>query len=89
MSAGGQAHIDVLVLTALLDELDAVLDLGESGGRGWAEAVDPDGLPYHVRAIPRPAGRPLALAAAWSGNMGEVAAADRARALAEHLAPRW
>jgi nucleoside phosphorylase len=89
MSGGGQVHIDVLVLTALLDELDAVLDLGEGGRRGWAEAVDPAGLPYHVRAIPRPAGRPLALAAAWSGNMGEVAAADRARALAEHLAPRW
>ncbi|WP_438025845.1 hypothetical protein [Sorangium sp. So ce233] len=48
--AGG---IDVLVITALQLELDAVLALGEGGERGWQEAWDPSGFRYHLREIPR------------------------------------
>ncbi|XXX72929.1 NACHT domain-containing protein [Sorangium sp. So ce134] len=85
--AGG---IDVLVITALQLELDAVLALGEGGERGWQEAWDPSGFRYHRREIPRdPArgGAPLRVAAAWSGQMGEAAAAVRATHIVSHLDP--
>ncbi|XYH93636.1 pentapeptide repeat-containing protein [Sorangium sp. So ce1128] len=86
--AGG---IDVLVITALQLELDAVLALGEGGERGWQEAWDPSGFRYHLREIPRdPARRgaaPLRVAAAWSGQMGEGAAAVRATHVVSHLDP--
>ncbi len=89
MREGGRVNVDVLIMTALLDELEAVLELGEGGRSGWRDGIDPDGLPYHVRSIPRTAGRPLSLAAAWCGDMGEVATVFRARSLAEHLKPHW
>jgi hypothetical protein len=43
-AAGGET-VDVLVLTALQDELEAVLALGER----WEERRDGSGFPYHVR----------------------------------------
>src|SRR5690349_13500607 len=89
MSGDDRRRVDVLVLTALLDELEAVLGLGEGGRSGWKDGDDSMGLPFHVRSIPRSGGRPLTLAAAWSGGMGEVAVTERARALARHLSPRW
>ncbi|XXY13664.1 pentapeptide repeat-containing protein [Sorangium sp. So ce216] len=86
--AGG---IDVLVITALQLELDAVLALGEGGERGWQEALDPSGFRYHLREIPReparPGAAPLRVAAAWSGQMGEGAAAVRATDVVSHLDP--
>ncbi|MGK3960997.1 pentapeptide repeat-containing protein [Sorangium sp. So ce118] len=86
--AGG---IDVLVITALQLELDAVLALGEGGERGWQEALDPSGFRYHLREIPReparPGAAPLRVAAAWSGQMGEGAAAVRATHVVSHLDP--
>ncbi|WP_437499304.1 pentapeptide repeat-containing protein [Sorangium sp. So ce1099] len=86
--AGG---IDVLVITALQLELDAVLALGEGGERGWQEALDPRGFRYHLREIPReparPGAAPLRVAAAWSGQMGESAAAVRAAHIVSHLDP--
>ncbi|WP_437807069.1 pentapeptide repeat-containing protein [Sorangium sp. So ce1078] len=80
----------MLVITALQLELDAVLALGEGGERGWQEALDPSGFRYHHREIPRdPArgGAPLRVAAAWSGQMGEAAAAVRATHIVSHLDP--
>ncbi|WP_437923811.1 pentapeptide repeat-containing protein [Sorangium sp. So ce291] len=86
--AGG---IDALVITALQLELDAVLALGEGGERGWQEALDPSGFRYHLREIPReparPGAAPLRVAAAWSGQMGEGAAAVRATDVVNHLDP--
>jgi hypothetical protein len=38
-------RFDVLIVTAMLDELVEVLKLGEGGREGWADARDADG--YH------------------------------------------
>jgi nucleoside phosphorylase len=76
-------------MTALSDELEAVLAVGDGGKSGWKKRQDPTGLPYHTRSVQRDRGRPLRLAVAWSVNMGEVPTVDRARALAQHLSPRW
>ncbi|WP_437827054.1 pentapeptide repeat-containing protein [Sorangium sp. So ce1153] len=81
----------MLIITALQLELDAVLALGEGGERGWQEALDPSGFRYHLREIPRdparPGAAPLRVAAAWSGQMGEGAAAVRATHVVSHLDP--
>ncbi|WP_437282526.1 pentapeptide repeat-containing protein [Sorangium sp. So ce375] len=74
------ARVDALIVTALQDELEAVLALGEGGRHGWREARDPGGFPYYVRDLPNDRGELLRVAAAWSGQMGESAAAARARA---------
>ncbi|XXY49514.1 pentapeptide repeat-containing protein [Sorangium sp. So ce269] len=80
-------RVDALVVTALQDELEAVLALGEGGRDGWREARDPAGFPYYVRELPNDRGQPLRVAAAWSGRMGESAAAARAQGLIEVLDP--
>src|SRR5262245_18750129 len=80
--------LDALIITALKIELDAVLALGPDGERGWQEKRDPGGFRYHTLALPRAAGgAPLRLAVAWSGQMGEAAAAVRATQLIAHLDP--
>ncbi|HEX8435856.1 pentapeptide repeat-containing protein [Archangium sp.] len=83
------AHVDVLIVTALKEELQAVLELELDGkGRdGWKDARDPSGFLYHVREIPNDAGQLLRVAAAWSGEMGETAATSRAVGLIKDLDP--
>lgn len=76
-------RIDVLVLTALQDELDAVLRLGE----GFSEARDEEGYRYHVAELPSERGGSLSIAAAWIGEMGPAAAASRAASLVKELDP--
>ncbi|WP_437803258.1 pentapeptide repeat-containing protein [Sorangium sp. So ce693] len=80
-------RVDALIVTALQDELEAVLALGEGGRDGWREARDPGGFPYFVRDLSNDRGEPLRVAAAWSGRMGESAAAARAQGLIEELDP--
>ena len=64
--------VDVLILTALQDELEAVLALGDD----WSERQDRGGFPYHRRRFTREGGRrPLVIAAAWLGKMGRTATA--------------
>ncbi len=74
-------RVDVLVITALLGELEALCSV-EHGDGDWIEARDPSGLPYHHRRLGS-----LRIAAAWAGDMGETAAATRATALILHLDP--
>ncbi|WP_437718582.1 hypothetical protein WMF45_20415 [Sorangium sp. So ce448] len=80
-------RVDALIVTALQDELEAVLALGDGGRDGWREARDPGGFPYFVRDLSNDRGEPLRVAAAWSGRMGESAAAARAQGLIEELDP--
>jgi len=64
--------VDVLILTALEDELKAVLALSQD----WSERKDLAGFPYHHASFPRTGNkRPLVIAAAWPGKMGEMAVA--------------
>lgn len=84
-----EARIDVLVITALKDELDALLELEPDGaGRStWTESRDRHDFSFHVRQLANEYGEPLRVAAAWSGEMGESAATERAGALLDELAP--
>ncbi|WP_129347893.1 NACHT domain-containing protein [Sorangium cellulosum] len=80
-------RVDALVVTALEDELEAVLALGDGGRDGWREARDRGGFPCWLREIPGERGQPLRVAAACSGRMGERAAALRAQGLIDQLDP--
>ncbi|HEX5747343.1 MAG TPA: pentapeptide repeat-containing protein [Archangium sp.] len=84
-----EALIDVLIVTALKDELDALLDIEVDGaGRSaWTETKDRHDFPFHVRELSNEHGELLHLAAAWSGEMGESAATERAGALIDELDP--
>ncbi len=83
-----RASIDVLVLTALQDELDAVLTLGEGGSDGWEELRDLGGFRYYRRAFPNARGEALQIAAAWTGEMGARTAAIRGQQLLAELRSR-
>ena len=56
---GGAAPgaVDVLIVTALQDELEAVLALGEGGRAGWQELRDLGGFRYYRRDLPERARR--------------------------------
>src|SRR5690349_14037454 len=79
--------VDVLILTALQDELEAVLALGEAGRAGWQEQRDSAGFRYFVRGFPSAPSEVLKVAAAWSGEMGARAAAMRAQQLLNEIDP--
>jgi nucleoside phosphorylase len=80
-------RVDVLLVTALQDELEAVLCLGQGGKADWRAHRDRSGFPYHVRELGTERGATLAIAAAWTGEMGEAVAAARATALIGELDP--
>lgn len=81
----GRTQVDVLIVTALKEELDSVLEVE---GRGaWEQVRDRDNLLYHVRDLPNEQGEVLRVAAAWAGEMGESAAAVRAMGLINELEP--
>ncbi|AGC46709.1 hypothetical protein MYSTI_05430 [Myxococcus stipitatus DSM 14675] len=84
-----RGRIDVLIVTALKDELDAVLGL-ELDGRSrdaWMPLRDRDGVAYLVREVQNELGETLQIAAAWSVDMGVTAAAHRATRLIAELEP--
>lgn len=83
-------QVDVLIVVALKEELDALLELelGGQGRVGWRDERDQSGFPFHVRELPNDQGGWFLLAAAWAGQMGESMAATRATALLKELNPR-
>lgn len=85
-----RTRADVLIVTALKEELDAVLglDLGPDEQGTWTLLRDRHGFPYHVREVRNIFGEVLRIAAAWSGEMGETAAARRAVSLIDELDPQ-
>lgn len=70
----------VLVLTALKEEFEALRDA--LSGVAWETRYDGDGFRYYEATRGE-----LRLFAAWSGEMGETAAAERCRALIDELKP--
>lgn len=78
--------IDALIFTALREELDAVLALGEGGQGGWTQVYNKAGFPYHHREYPRKNGS-FRIAAAGLGEMGEMGAASQVSRLVEELSP--
>src|SRR5262249_37367364 len=74
--------IDVLIVVALEDELDAVLAEG-GGADEWRKLRDH----VHVRTLLNDAGQTLGVAAVWTGAMGAGGPAPRARPLVAELQP--
>jgi nucleoside phosphorylase len=84
----GPFQLDALIITALMDELEAVLASGEGGKEAWMASEDPEGFPFHYRELPREnGGSPLRIAATSFDEMGESVTAARATALIKHLDP--
>jgi WD40 repeat protein/nucleoside phosphorylase len=85
----GKTRADVLIVTALKEELDAVLglNLGMDEQSTWRLLRDRHEFPYHVREVRNVFGEVLRIAAAWSGEMGETAATARAVSLIDELEP--
>ncbi|WP_437573493.1 pentapeptide repeat-containing protein [Sorangium sp. So ce887] len=84
--------VDVLVVTAQKDELDAILaegaaGEGEAGDRGWRELRDLGGLRYHRRTLASARGGLLVVAAAWIGEAGQRTATIRGQHLLAELDP--
>ncbi len=71
--------VDILILTALQDELDGVRGLR----RDWTDARDAKGFPYHRCAFDTG----LVVAAAWIGAMGQTSAMARGKDLVHELRP--
>ncbi len=77
--------VDVLIVTAVQDELDGLLAI--SGREGWIETRDLGGFRYYLRSLPSERGGQLVFAAAWLGQMGERTAALRGQQLVTELEP--
>jgi len=75
-------RLDVVILVALHDELEAVLALGEGGREGWEEKRDLQKFRYFRRHFPREGGRDLVIAAAWIGERRRPRCAQSRRQLA-------
>ena len=82
-----RSSYDVLIVTALLDELKALESVRYGVLDGWRSSTDPDGLPYSYCTLQADDGTSLRVAVAWTGAMGETAAATRATALVGHFSP--
>ena len=84
---GDEVKVDVLVLTAVQDELEALLALGDQGRGGWSERRDSRGFRYYQRSLSRERGGTFEVGAAWIGEMGAQSAAIRGAELLAELDP--
>ncbi|WNG17964.1 NACHT domain-containing protein [Cystobacter fuscus] len=86
-----QLSVDVVVLTAITLEYQAVLrvDTGACQGSRWVEEQGPNGLPVAFREFKTREGqRPLRVAVAQAGDMGAGAATNALLPLVERYGPR-
>ncbi len=80
-------RVDVLIVVALREELDAVLAQGIGQRRAWTEAQDSTGATYFRCDEPNARGQTMRIAAAWLGDSGQEAATMRSRRLVDELDP--
>lgn len=81
--------IDVLLITALKEELDAVLALDEGATSPvWLPVPDDAGYTYHLRDFAYRSGGTFRVAAARATDMGKAPAAEAASRLVAQLHPR-
>ncbi len=79
--------VDALILTALKDELDAVLAFAPDGRASWQASKDAEGCLYFVHDFDNERGGKLRIAAAWVGDMGPRHVLVRAQQLVRELEP--
>jgi nucleoside phosphorylase len=80
--------IDVLIITALKDELDALLNCNELFSSSRQKCQDSQGYPYYIKSLRHNNGKTLTIAAARGFTMGETVAAMIATRLISELKPR-
>ncbi len=78
---------DVLIITALLDELKALESVQHRLVDAWRSSTASDGSPYSHCTIQADDGTSLHVAAAWTGAMGEAMTAIKTTALVGHFSP--
>jgi nucleoside phosphorylase len=88
MTDQSRKSVESVIITALHEELEAVLEISPSISEGWERKEDDQGFPYHLAEFQATRGSPLPLVAAWAGSMGETAAAERSSSLIRFLQPR-
>ncbi len=82
-----RASYDVLIVTALLDELKALESVAYGATGGWSSGTASEGSPLSYCTLKADDGTELHVAAAWTGAMGETAAAATATALVTQFSP--
>lgn len=89
-SVGAAGSLDVLIVTAIKEEYDAVLKVhdGAEPASTWRGEVGPLGLEIAFRSFLGPAGRTLSVAVTRALEMGGVAAAGAAAPLVHLYRPR-
>lgn len=85
----GTDRVEVLIVTSLKEELDAVLSQVDDEGGEWGMLQDRSGAPYYVRNLTGREGQPIRVATAWLGGSGATAATMRSRQLVDELDPAW
>ncbi|HRI68256.1 MAG TPA: hypothetical protein PK156_28700, partial [Polyangium sp.] len=78
-----EKNVDILVITALQDELDGILSIGPD----WQEHRDLAGFRYYRRDVTTSRGTSFSVAAAWIGEMGQRSASIRGAQLEAELGP--
>ncbi len=82
-------NIDVVVITALKEEFDAVRAVSAGALGDWTRQHDSSGFPYDVRQYAcEPSDQPLQIALAQAVDMGSLAASQVAARLVKDLDPR-
>lgn len=80
--------VDVLVITALQEELDALRNITDGAlGDGWREARDRARFPYYLREFERRGGGVILVAVARAVKMGTMHSTAVATRLASELRP--
>ncbi|NES69554.1 MAG: 5'-methylthioadenosine/S-adenosylhomocysteine nucleosidase, partial [Okeania sp. SIO2D1] len=79
--------IDILIITALKDELDALKNCDNQSGNTWQEFKDNSGYPYYKTTLPNKNGKKLNILAARPVEMGENYANNLATRLVAELKP--
>lgn len=84
------SSIDIVILTALREEYEQVLEVsaGASEGSSWQVRPGPLGHEVAFRSFVSENGQPLQVAVTWATNMGGVAAASLAERLIAEYRPR-
>lgn len=81
------SQVNVLVITALKDELDALLNCDNNSGKSWIEHQDSLGYSYYKKTFKHSNRKDLTIAAANAVNMGETQVSALATRLLKELEP--
>ncbi|NEQ82452.1 MAG: hypothetical protein F6K26_20045 [Moorea sp. SIO2I5] len=89
IKAPSSTTIDILIITALKDELDALKNCDNQSGKTWQELKDSSNYPYYQTTLIHSNGTQLTIVAARPVEMGENYTNNLATRLVSELKPRY